>query len=155
MIECVTLAGEKRMLPKERLQFRVAAYAVIPYEGKILLITDRHTGKYWFPGGGVELGEQLHDALVREVREETGIEIEIRRFLDFKEVFFYADYVDQAVQNYGFFFLCYPVTFDLTANGRLDDPEAEKSQWVDAANLREQDFVTFGENISALLTGLE
>ncbi len=59
MIECVTLGGDKRVLARERLRFRVGAYAVIPSAGKILLVTDRHTGKYWFPGGRVNLGERL------------------------------------------------------------------------------------------------
>jgi 8-oxo-dGTP diphosphatase len=32
-------------------------------------------GLYTLPGGGVEVGETLHAALIREVGEETGIEI--------------------------------------------------------------------------------
>ena len=39
-------------------------------------------GKWDFPGGGVEFGETLEDALKREIREEFGIEIEIMDFLE-------------------------------------------------------------------------
>ncbi|MGQ0740858.1 MAG: NUDIX hydrolase [Alphaproteobacteria bacterium] len=48
--------------------------------GEVLLIRRArapHAGKWSIPGGKVEPGESLHEALKREVREETGIEIEI------------------------------------------------------------------------------
>lgn len=38
--------------------------------------------KWEFPGGGVEFGEQLEDALAREVMEEYGFEIEVETLLD-------------------------------------------------------------------------
>jgi mutator protein MutT len=41
---------------------------------------------YWSkPGGSVEFGEKVEDAVKREIREELGIEIELVRFLDFTD----------------------------------------------------------------------
>ncbi len=39
-------------------------------------------GRWEFPGGSVEFGERLEDALKREMREEYGIEIEVGPLLD-------------------------------------------------------------------------
>lgn len=39
-------------------------------------------GKWEFPGGGLEYGEKLEDAVVREMREEYGIEVEILLLLN-------------------------------------------------------------------------
>lgn len=39
-------------------------------------------GLWEFPGGGVEFGEKLADALRREMREEYGIDIEVGELLD-------------------------------------------------------------------------
>ncbi|PFA67177.1 NUDIX hydrolase [Bacillus sp. AFS015802] len=53
------------------MKYRTAVKAVIIQNHTILLMhTNR--GDYKFPGGGVEEGESLSDALIREVAEETG-----------------------------------------------------------------------------------
>jgi ADP-ribose pyrophosphatase YjhB (NUDIX family) len=44
-------------------------------QGRILLLR-RSDGMWSVPGGGLEPGERLDQAVVREVREETGLEVE-------------------------------------------------------------------------------
>lgn len=45
-------------------------------QGKILLVKTEHGG-WVFPGGQVEVGENIEDAVVREIKEESGIDANV------------------------------------------------------------------------------
>lgn len=56
----------------------VGVGAVLIWEGRVLLIRrgkEPLRGRWVVPGGTVELGETLEEALVREVQEETGVTV--------------------------------------------------------------------------------
>ncbi len=58
----------------------VAVGAFIVKDGKVLLTRraqEPRRGLWTVPGGVVELGETLKEAVAREVREETGLEVEV------------------------------------------------------------------------------
>jgi ADP-ribose pyrophosphatase YjhB (NUDIX family) len=50
---------------------------VVNDEGAILLIRRTDNGNLALPGGGMDLGESISETAVREVREETGLDVEI------------------------------------------------------------------------------
>lgn len=62
---------------------RQAAIAVIVNEQGLLVIerskTVRAPGKFCFPGGEVEQGEHIAEAVVREIKEELGLDIQAVR----------------------------------------------------------------------------
>ena len=52
--------------------------ATVISDGKVLLVkraNEPARGRWGLPGGVVELGERVEDAVVREVREETGLSV--------------------------------------------------------------------------------
>lgn len=155
MIECTTLYGLKKSIPTDKLFFRPAAYAIVIKDDEVLLVNTRSTGKYSLPGGGVELGEKIEDALKREVKEETGLEIDVGRFVRFKEDFFYYDPLDEAFHSLLFFYLCAPLTFDFAAPHQIDDGEVEKPQWIDKHSLTSTDFQSHGEEIIEILSAAD
>jgi ADP-ribose pyrophosphatase YjhB (NUDIX family) len=74
----------------------VAASAVVTDEhGWILLIRRADSGNWALPGGALELGESISDCIVREVREETGLEVEVTGlvgiYTDPRHVIAYSD----------------------------------------------------------------
>lgn len=72
----------KRLYPEQPL---VGVGAVIICKGQILLEkrkNDPGRGKWSVPGGLVELGEKCGQAVVREVKEETGLTVEKPEHID-------------------------------------------------------------------------
>ncbi len=50
-------------------------------DGRILLQRRSDNGRWGLPGGSVEIGESVCEAIVREVREETGLDVEAERLI--------------------------------------------------------------------------
>jgi ADP-ribose pyrophosphatase YjhB (NUDIX family) len=68
---------------------QIAVSAAIFRDGKVLLTRRARSpakGFYSLPGGRVEFGESLYQALAREVEEETGLEIKIVGLAGWREV---------------------------------------------------------------------
>ena len=49
--------------------------------GRVLLQQRADNGQWGLPGGSVEIGESVTDAIVREVREETGLSVRVGRLI--------------------------------------------------------------------------
>ncbi len=83
------------------MDVRVGAYAVIVRDGDLLLTHWNENGRtgWTLPGGGLEDYETAEQAVVREVREETGYEAEPRTLLGVDSLF--LDPADRIVPGAG------------------------------------------------------
>jgi 8-oxo-dGTP pyrophosphatase MutT (NUDIX family) len=139
MVRCQSFFGNWLDVPIEKLSFRSSVYAVMVLEGKVLLLTNHNNGLFTFPGGGVDLGETLENALRRELIEETGLEVEIGGLLHVAEQFFYYDPLDKAFQAYMFYYSCRPTTTQIAPH-QVEFDESEFPRWVDLAALNREQF---------------
>jgi 8-oxo-dGTP pyrophosphatase MutT (NUDIX family) len=72
-VTCRGITGETKEFLADDLSFRPSVYGVVIKDSKILLVPQ--WDGYDFPGGGVDLGETLIEAVKREVEEETGLPV--------------------------------------------------------------------------------
>ena len=97
----------------------VGVGAVIVDGGKVLIVKRKYdplAGQWSLPGGGVELGETLEDSIVREMLEETGLNIEVGPVI---EVFDRITRDDDGQVRYHFVlvdYLCWPTGGTLCAD---------------------------------------
>jgi 8-oxo-dGTP diphosphatase len=114
------------MSPRPKPELAVSA--AIFRDGNVLLV--RRAGApakgFWtLPGGRVEVGERLVDAVTREVMEETGLTIDVIALAGYRE-----SILPDAVGDRGRHFVILPfaarwIAGDVTLNNELDD-----SRWL-------------------------
>ena len=111
----------------------VGVGAVVVRGGKALIVKRAHEprkGEWSLPGGLLDLGESLADAARREVKEETGLEVELGPII---ETFDRVHRDDQGRIRYHFVivdFVCWSATGDAVAGS-----DAEAVAWVTAEEL--------------------
>lgn len=60
---------------------KLGAHAVIVNdEGKILVLRSRYANAWMLPGGGLDAREHIDEGVVRECREELGVEVQIEAY---------------------------------------------------------------------------
>jgi len=90
----------------------------------LLLKSHKWPGNYVVPGGHVELGERLEDAVIRETKEETGLDIYDLEFINFQQ--FIYDPTFWKPRHFIFFdYACKTDSTDVLLND-----EAEEHAWV-------------------------
>src|SRR6266699_1121430 len=61
--------------------FRIGVYALV-FDGEHVLLAHRRDIDWWnLPGGGMEVGETVDEAIIREVREETGLKVRVEQLV--------------------------------------------------------------------------
>jgi 8-oxo-dGTP diphosphatase len=112
------------MTDSHRFSVSVAA-AVVRDDGKMLAIKRRDNGHWEPPGGVLETGESLTDALVREVAEETGYTVSPGPLS--------GVYQNMNRDIVALVFRCHVVSGGATASD-----ETTQVRWLDQAEVREK-----------------
>ncbi|WP_330178999.1 NUDIX domain-containing protein [Nocardia sp. NBC_01503] len=112
---------------------KVAVSAVVRNDhGQILMILRTDNNKCSIPGGGMEVGETPAQAVVREVKEETGIDIAVTGlvgvFSNPEHVIAYED--GEVRQEFSICFTATPVGGDLQTSS-----ESKEVGWIDPEGL--------------------
>lgn len=111
-----------------------SCHALVRNGDRILLVQRARPplqGCWGLPGGGVELGETVEEAVVREVREETGLQVEVSRFLGYANAID-RDEADRVRYHYVILYFEVHVTGGLLHAG--DD--AAHAEWVTVTEAR-------------------
>lgn len=118
-----------------KAQFNLPVLGII-FNGNKVLLVQRHnpetkySHKKWaFPGGEIEFGEHPNETVTREVKEETGIEIDI-----VEKGLFVENHVFES-ENIHVICLCYPAKYK---KGELDtskDNGTLDAKWFEVDNI--------------------
>ncbi|MPY63698.1 NUDIX domain-containing protein [Streptomyces spongiae] len=100
--------------------------------GRLLLIHKTDNDLWALPGGGHDIGERIGDTAVREVLEETGVQVEIDNivglYTDPEHVMAYDD--GEVRQQFSICFRAHPVGGSLRTSS-----ESKEVRWVNPADL--------------------
>lgn len=107
-------------------------------DGKVLLCkSHKWNHKYVIPGGHIELGEKMEDALRREVLEETGLHIYDIKLISLIE----SIYSNAFHEKKHFIFIDYTCKTD-SSDVQLNE-EADAYEWVDLEEIENYDLGGF------------
>ncbi|MCG3086437.1 NUDIX hydrolase [Sporosarcina cyprini] len=124
-------------------------------EGNILLVKTQHGG-WVFPGGQVEVGENVMDAVRREVKEESGIDIEVVKLIGVYSntgIHKWYDGVTDVPTKVMMDFACNPIGGELCTSEETSDCRwVRKEQVLDyvtgpAYRTRFQAYLSFDGNV--------
>jgi 8-oxo-dGTP diphosphatase len=117
----------------------VGVGAVAVHDGAVLLVRRGKgpaAGEWSVPGGHVEMGETLHEAIVREVLEETGLEVVVDRYLGYVERMG-EEHGDDALGRYHFVILDFAVTVLDPTQPPVAGDDAAEAAWVPTGEVGE------------------
>lgn len=134
--------NNQTQIPVDQLKFRPAIYGLLFKDNQILLSPQFEDG-YDIPGGGVEKGETLEQALTREFKEETGLTIKPTKLLTVTQDFF-----DATKFKHGYFhsiliyYLVEYISGELSTEG-FDQQEKiyiQKAKWIEVNETKNLKF---------------
>ena len=127
-----------------KFKFRVCG--ILQHDDKYLTVKINKNGFYCLPGGHVELDEDTDSAVLREMQEELGYPIKIKRLIAVNQNFFKTE-EGKPFHEIGFYYICEAVNkSDVCANDYVRE-ELDKGElktlalkWFTQEELKRVDF---------------
>ncbi len=134
MIDCAFRTEEGR--------FYYCVRAVIIRDGKLLAMRDENAPYYYLCGGKVGMGETAEEAVLREVKEELGVNARIERALWLDQNFFTEEIKGERYHEIGLYFLLNIDDGDLTEDEFVikEGVHTLKFEWLPFESLKEEYF---------------
>ena len=128
----------------EQGRFNYRVCGMIIHEGKILAMHDQRSPYYYLPGGRVQLGETVEEAVFREIREELEIDAKIVRPLWFNQGFFTEDVSGEQFHDICIYFLMDISHTDLLSKGEQfvlnENNQRHTFEWLAFDRLKDEYF---------------
>lgn len=127
-------SGRDMCVPCDDGILNIRVGAIIMKNGKLLMVGNERSDYLYSVGGRIKFGETAEEAIVREVFEETGVNMEIDRLAFVHENYFYGD----APSNFGkliyeisfYFYMKVPSDFAPISESFAEDNSREYLCWV-------------------------
>ncbi len=114
------------------MQSVIVTAAIIKHNDKILIAQRKENVnqalKWEFPGGKLEPGESPEQCLIREIREELGLNIEVMKIFDV---------ISHSYEDRHIILLCYLCRF---TGGSAQTLDCRDFRWVEPSKLHSYDF---------------
>lgn len=131
--------GKEYQVKLDELSWRPSCYGIVVKDDAILLT--KQYGSYHLPGGGVEFGEMPDDTVVREVKEETGIDVVNPRLVKHISGFitFHKEEGMDHRQSILLYFVCEYKGGELSLDGLMEDEKdiAEMAEWIPLSEFKD------------------
>lgn len=141
MVLCRDWNGEIHEVPEEEISFRIPVYGVIVRKGSVL-VRPQHGDGYDFPGGGIETGETIEQAFAREVKEETGLTVDMGGILYAGNEFYWSIPGKKGFNNILLYYRGENPRGEISMDG-FDENEkqyAKKALWLPLSKLEKVKF---------------
>lgn len=128
ILENMKKQNMSKVYPQSKHPIPAVGAFILNSQNQILLVKSYKWGNlYCVPGGRIEIGEKSETTLIREVKEEVGLEISRFHFLCFLDAIFSKEFFKKR----HFLFLNFACFISGDQKVKLDNKELEDYKWIE------------------------
>ena len=131
-------------IDSESENFKLRVNGVLIVDNEVLTVKIDNNPFYCLPGGHIKMGEDSKEAIIREIKEETGIDVQVEKLLSVTENFFTRKN-GKKIHELGFYYLLNPNEETKKQEREvIEEDEGNKTKlylkWVDIDKMENIDF---------------